>query len=41
LICGFFVLLVGLGGIMNGISTLIDDALRAVVDLVGAPAAVH
>ncbi len=41
LICGFFVLLVGLGGIMSGISTLIDDALRAVVDLAGAPAAVH
>jgi len=39
LICGFFVLMVGLGGIMTGISTLIDDALRAVVDLVGTPAA--
>jgi flagellar biosynthetic protein FliR len=39
LICGFFVLMVGLGGIMTGISTLIDDALRAVVDLVDTPAA--
>jgi flagellar biosynthetic protein FliR len=42
LICGFFVLMVGLGGIMTGISTLIDDALRAVVDLVATPpAGVH
>jgi len=39
LMCGFFVLLVGLDGIMAGISTLLDDALRAVVGLVGAPAA--
>ena len=39
LMCGFFVLIVGLGGIMSGIATLIDDALRAVIDLVGAPAA--
>jgi flagellar biosynthetic protein FliR len=38
LMCGFFVLLAGLGGIMSGISTLIDDALRAVVELVGTPA---
>jgi len=39
LICGFFVLITGLGGIMSGISTLIDDALRAVIGLVGTPAA--
>jgi len=39
LICGFFVLMVGLGGIMTGISTLIDDALRAVVALVDTPVA--
>jgi flagellar biosynthesis protein FliR len=37
--CGFFVLLVGLDGIMSGISSLIDSALMAVVNLVGAPAA--
>ena len=39
LMCGFFVLIVGLGGIMSGISMLIDDALRAVVELVGSRAA--
>jgi flagellar biosynthetic protein FliR len=39
LMCGFFVLVVGLGGIMSGISTLIDDALRAVIDLVGSQVA--
>lgn len=39
LMCGFFVLMVGLSGIMSGISTLIDDALRAVVELVGSAAA--
>jgi flagellar biosynthetic protein FliR len=39
LMCGFFVLIVGLGGIMSGISTLIDDALRAVVELVDTPGA--
>ncbi len=42
LMCGFFVLLVGIDGIMSGIATLIDDALHAVVALVGAPGtAVH
>jgi len=40
LLCGFFVLIVGLDGIMFGISTLIGDALRAVLDLVGT-AGVH
>jgi flagellar biosynthesis protein FliR len=39
LMCGFFVLMVGLNGVMIGISSLIDSALRAVVDLVAAPAA--
>ncbi len=39
LLGGFFVLLVGLDGIMVSISNLIDGALRAVVDLVGTPAA--
>jgi flagellar biosynthesis protein FliR len=36
LMCGFLVLLVGLGGIMSGISTLIHSALAAVSELVGA-----
>jgi flagellar biosynthesis protein FliR len=35
ILCGFFVLIVGLDGIMAGISSLIDSALMAVVDLVG------
>jgi flagellar biosynthetic protein FliR len=39
LLSGFFVLLAGLGGIMSGISTLINSALMAVTELVGAPAA--
>jgi flagellar biosynthesis protein FliR len=39
LLSGFFVLLVGLDGLMAGISTLIDSALTAVAGLVGAPAA--
>jgi flagellar biosynthetic protein FliR len=39
LLGGFFVLLVGLDGIMSGIGSLIDGALREVVDLVAAPAA--
>jgi flagellar biosynthetic protein FliR len=39
LLCGFFVLMVGLEGIMAGISSLIDSALSAVVDLVDSPAA--
>jgi len=32
---GFFVLIVGLDGVMTGISGLIDTALAAVMDLVG------
>jgi flagellar biosynthesis protein FliR len=39
LLCGFFVLIAGLDGIMSGISTLINDALTAVGELIGAPAA--
>jgi flagellar biosynthesis protein FliR len=39
LLCGFFVLMVGLDGLMAGISSLINGALTAVADLVGAPAA--
>jgi flagellar biosynthesis protein FliR len=39
LMCGFFVLMVGINGVMIGISSLIDSALRAVVELVGMPAA--
>jgi flagellar biosynthetic protein FliR len=39
LLSGFFVLLAGLGGIMSGISTLINSALMAVTELVGVPAA--
>lgn len=39
LMCGFFVLLTGLDGIMSGISTLIDDALRAVLSLLATPLA--
>jgi flagellar biosynthetic protein FliR len=34
LLCGFFVLMVGFDGIMAGITHLIDDTLRAVVELV-------
>jgi flagellar biosynthetic protein FliR len=42
LLCGFFVLMVGLDGIMTGISSLIDTTLQAVVELVGAhPAGAH
>jgi hypothetical protein len=37
--CGFFVLIVGLDGIMTGISGLINSALAAANELVGAPAA--
>jgi hypothetical protein len=37
--CGFVVLIVGLDGIMVGISSLIDTALGAVVELVATPAA--
>lgn len=36
---GFFVLIVGLDGVMAGIGSLIDTALAAVVELTGTPAA--
>ncbi len=39
LMSGFFVLLAGLDGIMSGIATLINSALMAVAELIGAPAA--
>jgi flagellar biosynthetic protein FliR len=39
LLCGFFVLIVGLDGIMTGISSLINSALGAAGELVGGPAA--
>src|ERR1700722_6681667 len=39
LMSGFFALLAGLDGIMSGIATLINSALMAVSELVGAPAA--
>ena len=39
LMCGFFVLLADLDGIMTGISSLINSALLAAADLVNAPAA--
>jgi flagellar biosynthetic protein FliR len=38
LLCGFLVLIVGLGGIMSGISNLIASALTAASQLVGVPA---
>lgn len=38
LLCGFFVLMVGMDGVMASISSLIDRALTAVVELVAAPA---
>jgi flagellar biosynthesis protein FliR len=38
LMCGFFVLIVGLDGIMSGIMGLINSALGAAADLVRAPA---
>jgi flagellar biosynthesis protein FliR len=42
LMCGFFVLMVGLDGIMSGISSLIGSALSAVADLVRpAPGGAH
>ncbi len=42
LLCGFFVLIVGLDGIMVGISSLINSALKAVSELVGpSVAGVH
>jgi flagellar biosynthetic protein FliR len=39
LLCGFFILLSGLDGIMSGISALINSALMAVSELIGASAA--
>jgi flagellar biosynthesis protein FliR len=39
LLCGFFVLIAGLEGIMTGISSLINSALTAVGELVGPSAA--
>jgi flagellar biosynthesis protein FliR len=39
LLCGFFVLIVGLDGIMTGITSLINSALTAAGELVGASAA--
>jgi flagellar biosynthesis protein FliR len=40
--CGFFVLMVGIDGIMSGISSLIGSALSAVADLVRpVPAGAH
>jgi flagellar biosynthetic protein FliR len=42
LLCGFFVLMVGLDGIMVGVSSVIGNALEAVVDLVATrPAGAH
>jgi len=41
LLSGFFVLIVGLDSIMAGIGGLINGALAAVADLVGATAGVH
>jgi len=40
LMCGFFVLIADLDGIMSGILSLIDSALAAVADLVRSPAVV-
>jgi flagellar biosynthetic protein FliR len=37
LMSGFIVLIVGLDGLMTGISSLINSALSAVLDLVGSP----
>jgi flagellar biosynthetic protein FliR len=41
LLCGFFVLIVGLDGVMAGVSSLIGSALTAAADLVHAPAGAH
>jgi flagellar biosynthesis protein FliR len=38
LMSGFFVLIVGLDGIMSGISSLINSALTAAAELAGTPA---
>ena len=40
LLCGFFVLIVGLDGLMSGVSRIIGGALDAAADLVHAPAGV-
>jgi flagellar biosynthetic protein FliR len=37
LMSGFVVLIVGLDGLMTGVSSLLNSALSAVVDLVGSP----
>jgi flagellar biosynthetic protein FliR len=39
LLSGFFVLLTGMDGIMSGIASLINSALMAALELIGAPAA--
>jgi flagellar biosynthesis protein FliR len=39
LLCGFFVLIVGLDGVMTGVSSLINSSLAAAAELVGAPGA--
>ena len=39
LLCGFLVLMVGLDGIMAGVTRLIETALTAVAELTAAPAA--
>lgn len=41
LLCGFFLLIVGLDGVMAGVLRLIDSALDAAADLVRAPAVAH
>jgi flagellar biosynthetic protein FliR len=38
LLCGFFVLIVGLDAVMSGVSDLIHAALKTVVELVATPA---
>lgn len=41
LMSGFLVLIVGIDGLMSGISSLLDSALSAAIDLVGAGQRVH
>jgi flagellar biosynthetic protein FliR len=41
LLCGFFALIVGIDGVMAGISSLINSALDAAADLVRPPAVAH
>jgi flagellar biosynthesis protein FliR len=41
LMSGFLVLIVGLDGLMAGVSSLIDSSLQAVNDMIGSSAAVH